>query len=217
MATYTLSTRQHTLCSIAQRNGNIQHGNIHKLNKKIKPIGKNRLLVGKMTKSKGIGKGNRKKFSERTAKQQEILRTNSHKLTREDAIKGQRASQLVQKHKRTLQEILGDLLQSEIVVDIPETVSNASALQAAAAAAAAKKGETLNLSEQIAISQITLAILGNTAAAQFVRDSSGEKPKDNIQVSQQLTLEDMALVQRINDRLNSVEGTQYIVNEQAEQ
>ena len=59
-----------------------------------------------------------------------------------------------------------ELLEPEQIMDIAST-----------------KGENLTVNEAIVFSQIIKAINGDTAAAVFLRDTAGEKPKDKIEVA----------------------------------
>lgn len=48
-----------------------------------------------------------------------------------------------------------------------------------------EQGETCSMDEALMLAQYSKAIYGSTKAAQFVRDTSGQKPKDEVEISTQ--------------------------------
>lgn len=72
--------------------------------------------------------------------------------------------------KDTLEALLSMPLKSGKVNDI-ETIKNLAAV----------KGKNITVQEAIMLAQIQKAMKGDTRAAEFIRDSSGNKPKDEEQ------------------------------------
>ena len=74
--------------------------------------------------------------------------------------------------KDTLTALLSMPLEDGAVADI-ETIQSVAALQ----------GKNLTVQEAIMLAQIQKAMNGDTKAAEFVRDSSGNKPREDIAVN----------------------------------
>lgn len=95
---------------------------------------------------------------------------------RERARKGGIASGKSRRDKKLMRETLSALLSMPLkdgqAIDIEE-IKNLAAL----------KGKNISVQEAIMLAQIQKAMKGDTRAAEFVRDSSGNKPKDDVSMS----------------------------------
>jgi hypothetical protein len=74
--------------------------------------------------------------------------------------------------KDTLEALLSMPLKSGKATDI-ETIKNLASV----------KGKNITVQEAIMLAQIQKAMKGDTRAAEFVRDSSGNKPKDDVSMN----------------------------------
>ena len=66
---------------------------------------------------------------------------------------------------------------------------------------AEERGQPLDLYEAMTLVQVAQAMAGNTKAAVFVRDSAGDKPADDVQVSTGMTDADRQLMANVAARL----------------
>ena len=106
--------------------------------------------------------------------------------------KGRAAQAAKQRQRRTLKDIYKDLLQRKMPAKAtPEAVQEY--------AEASGRGK-LTAYEAIAIAQMLEAAKGSTRAAEYVRDSVGEKPGEAVEVST-ITAEDMELLRHVAARL----------------
>lgn len=87
---------------------------------------------------------------------------------------GGRASAIKKKRQKAMREIAAMLGEQ----DAPEAV-----IIRLVQAGFLEKGETCSMDEALMFAQYSKALLGSTKAAEFVRDTSGQKPKDEIEVS----------------------------------
>ena len=74
--------------------------------------------------------------------------------------------------KETLEALLSMPLKNGKATDL-DTIKNLATL----------KGKNITVQEAIMLAQIQKAMKGDTRAAEFVRDSSGNKPKDDVVLS----------------------------------
>lgn len=92
------------------------------------------------------------------------------------ATKGGIASGKARREKKAMKDTLSTLLamplQSDTVADLEEVQS-----------IAALNGKNITVQEAIMLAQIKKAVKGDTKAAEFVRDSSGNKLKEGIELS----------------------------------
>lgn len=115
--------------------------------------------------------------------------------------KGQKAMMQAQKRKKALREICAELL----AMKCPEGAAKLGALEEAASGAARERGEPLDVYEAGMLAQVARMLEGDTRAAEFVRDSAGDKPTDKMQAEATvLTAGDVALLRR----LGALEGTE---------
>lgn len=95
---------------------------------------------------------------------------------RERATKGGVASGKARRERKAMKETLEALLSMPLksgkATDI-ETIKNLAAV----------KGKNITVQEAIMLAQIQKAMKGDTRAAEFVRDSSGNKPKDDVSMN----------------------------------
>ena len=107
---------------------------------------------------------------------EENLRTPTTNEARSIGRKGGIASGKARREKKAMKETLAALLSMPLqdgkAADI-ETIKNLAAL----------KGKNITVQEAIMLAQIKKAMKGDTRAAEFVRDSSGNKPVDDINVN----------------------------------
>ena len=80
--------------------------------------------------------------------------------------------------KETLEALLSMPLKNGKSADI-ETIKNLASL----------KGKNITVQEAIMLAQIQKAIKGDTKAAEYVRDTSGNKPKDDVVLNGSLQTE----------------------------
>lgn len=95
---------------------------------------------------------------------------------RERAKKGGIASGKARRDRKAMKDTLAALLSMPLkdgkAADV-DTIKNLAAL----------KGKNITVQEAIMLAQIQKAMKGDTRAAEFVRDSSGNKPVDDISIN----------------------------------
>lgn len=104
---------------------------------------------------------------------EENLKTPSTKEARERGAKGGKASGKARREKKAMKETLEALLTmntKEGRGDEIETIQSLAEL----------KGKNISVQEAIMLAQIKKAIKGDTRAAEFVRDASGNKLAENV-------------------------------------
>lgn len=74
--------------------------------------------------------------------------------------------------KETLEILLGMPLNKKKVYDVDEIQSFANL-----------KGKNIDVQTAILVKQVQRALAGDLPSAEFVRDTSGQKPKDNLDIS----------------------------------
>lgn len=95
---------------------------------------------------------------------------------REKGRKGGIASGAARREKRALRETLEELLTMSLRNGKPVSVEKIKSI-------AAIKGKNISVQEAIMLAQIQKAIRGDVRAAEFIRDTIGQKPQDNMVVS----------------------------------
>lgn len=111
---------------------------------------------------------------------------------------GQRASVEAQKKRRTIKAIYADLLQQPDSVEGLEDEELSQRVQEMARA----RGKPVTLYESIAVAMAAKAKAGDVKAAVFVRDSAGDKPADQVEISAEtITDADRQLMDNIKRRL----------------
>lgn len=104
------------------------------------------------------------------------LRPSEYKLSQEEAKKGGIKSGEVRRQKKTMQEIAKYILSMSIQQGEKHSVEDIQNL-------AELKGKNISVDEAILIKQVEKALKGDLSSATFVRDTAGQKPKENINVS----------------------------------
>ena len=124
-------------------------------------------------------------FTERSAEEQREIRR-----------KGQAAQQAARRRKKALRDICAELL----AMQCPDGAARLGMLEDAAKDAARDRGEPLDVYEAGLLAQVARMLDGDTRAAEFVRDSAGDKPTDKTQVDAAvLTSADVELLRRLGD------------------
>lgn len=105
------------------------------------------------------------------------LRPSEYKFTQEDVKKGQKRSAEVRRKrsefKKTAETILGLLANDKEYADI-EKVRSIAELH----------DKNVTVEEAILLAQASRAMKGNTKAAEFIRDTAGQKPVEKVMVSE---------------------------------
>ena len=73
------------------------------------------------------------------------------------------------------------------------------------------------LYDLIQIVAVGRAVSGNIKAAEYIRDTAGDKPKDQIEITGIMTDQDREMLQTISERLQNAETLQIVEAEQPEQ
>ena len=113
---------------------------------------------------------------------------------------GQKASVEAQKKRRTIKEIYSDLLQQPDSVEGLEDEELAQRVQEMAR----ERGKPVTLYESIAVAMAAKAKAGDVKAAVFVRDSAGDKPADQVELTAEtMTDADRELLANVQKRLQN--------------
>lgn len=111
---------------------------------------------------------------------------------------GGRNSGETRRKRKALREIYDALLA------LPATPAMLESIADVAQSTAEAIGQPLTAYDVIALAQIVKAAKGDTAAAQYIRDSAGDKPTDKQEVTATvLTDADKALLERVAKRLGT--------------
>lgn len=117
---------------------------------------------------------------------------------------GQKASVEAQKKRRTIKEIYRDLLRQPDSVEGLEDAELAKNIQEMAR----QRGKPITLYESIAVAMAAKAKAGDVKAAVFVRDSAGDKPAEQMEITaESVTDADRELMQNIQNRLQKNDNT----------
>jgi hypothetical protein len=117
---------------------------------------------------------------------------------------GQKASVEAQKKRRTIKEIYSDLLQQPDNVEGLEDEELAQRVQEMAR----ERGKPVTLYESIAVAMAAKAKAGDVKAAVFVRDSAGDKPADQMEITAEtMTDADRKMLQNIQQRMQKNDAT----------
>lgn len=111
--------------------------------------------------------------------------------------KGQAAQAKVLKRRRALRAICDDLLGMEC----PTGAAKLDALTEAAKELAAERGQALDVYEAGLLAQVARMLQGDTRAAEYVRDSAGDKPGEVVQLGEGMTDGDRDLLRRVARRV----------------
>lgn len=107
---------------------------------------------------------------------------------------GQKASTESQARRRTIRDIYSDLLRqpAQIADGTPEDIAKA------AQESAHQQGKSITQYDAVAVAMLAKARAGDVKAAAFVRDSVGDKPVDQMQVSDTITDGDRKLLAKLS-------------------
>lgn len=120
---------------------------------------------------------------------------------REIARKGQKASTESKRRKKDIATICNDLL-SLSVAELSADVLNPQLKEIIE-----KYDLNITLYDLIIAKQAEIALKGSTSAAQFIRDTAGDKPSEKLHATAEIiTDSDRALLNNISDRLDSIEA-----------
>ncbi len=108
---------------------------------------------------------------------------------REIAKKGGKASGRSRKDKREQKQIILDVLS------MPISEGNIDDITSLAAA----EGANLSINQAIVIQQVKRALKGDTKAAEYLRDTAGQKPSDKVQIDAGVNIDDT--INRIDNYL----------------
>lgn len=119
--------------------------------------------------------------------------------------KGGKARAAQKREQKALREILREML----CVELPEETAAAAAAadesggtEALARGIARGQGHGLTAYQVTALAQIARAVQGDSRAAEFVRDSAGDKPGDVVQsAGEPITAADLELLRKVSVRL----------------
>jgi hypothetical protein len=104
--------------------------------------------------------------------QSERTKTEQREVARQGGIASGKARREKKLMRETLATLLSMPLKDGSTCDMEDIQS-----------VAALKGKNITVQEAIMLAQIQKAMKGDTRAAEFVRDSSGNKPKDDVTIS----------------------------------
>lgn len=99
---------------------------------------------------------------------------------RNRAQKGGKASGKARRDKREQKQIILDVLS------MPMTDGNIDKIQSFADA----EGANLSINQAIVIQQVKRALKGDTKAAEYLRDTAGQKPSDKVQLDTGVSVDD---------------------------
>lgn len=123
---------------------------------------------------------------------------------REMRRKGAAASREIKAKRRTIKEICDTLLS----MDLPslEAITD-DAARDAARELAMQTGKPVSVYDAIVCAQAAAAIQGSTKAAEYIRDSAGDKPGENVRLDADLmTPGDRALLDKLAAKMGIDEG-----------
>ena len=96
------------------------------------------------------------------------------------AQKGGKASGKARKDKREQKQIIMDVLAMPLEEGSVEQITSL----------AAAEGANLSINQAIIIQQVKRALKGDTRAAEYLRDTSGQKPSDKVQIDAGVSIDD---------------------------
>lgn len=120
------------------------------------------------------------------------LQTIDPEKAREIRRKGQEAQAAKYRQRKTIKEILTGILAENAA----ETLQSAAVLEYAE-----KHGKTLSNYDAVVIAQVVEAQKGSTRAAEFVRDSVGDKPGEKVDFTGNMSDADRRMLETVCKRL----------------
>lgn len=104
--------------------------------------------------------------------QSERTKAEQREIAKKGGIASGKARREKKAMKETLETLLAMSLNDDVITDLEEIQSVASL-----------KGKNITVQEAIMLKQIQKAMKGDTRAAEYVRDTSGNKPKEGLELS----------------------------------
>jgi len=121
--------------------------------------------------------------------------------------KGQKAQKDIYGKKKTARESIETLLSIKVTDDIMEKAD----LDPSVIERVKRSGADLTFYDLVNMVAIGRAIDGSVNAMQYVRDTNGDKPKDSVEITGDITTEqDRALLQTIANRLQDGERIEIV-------
>lgn len=99
---------------------------------------------------------------------------------RKRARNGGKASGKVRRDKREQKQIIMDVLSMPLEEGSVEKITSL----------AAAEGANLSINQAIVIQQVKRALKGDTKAAEYLRDTSGQKPSDKVQIDAGVSIDE---------------------------
>lgn len=125
------------------------------------------------------------------------LKTPSTAEARSRGRKGGIASGNARREKKAMKETLKALLtlplEESQIVDI-ETIQSLATLE----------GRNITVQEAILLQQVKKAMDGDTKAAEYVRDTAGEKPTDKVELNNKINIDDK--INEIEEYMKRMDG-----------
>lgn len=115
----------------------------------------------------------------------------------------QRQGSIAGNKEKERRRTIKDICQTLLAMDLPEAVNlqNDDA-QAIAEKIAKKTGKPVTVYDAIACAQAAAAMQGNTKAAEYIRDSVGDKPGENVQLNADIMTDgDRALLAKLAESM----------------
>lgn len=117
------------------------------------------------------------------------------------ARKGQKASVEARKRKRLMKESLQAILSMNIDVDICEKMDKKTQVIASnLAQQRTENGENFEVQDAVTLAMINQAVMGDTKASQFVRDTVGEAPTQKQEIEHVYSQDELDLIRRVEER-----------------
>ena len=111
------------------------------------------------------------------------LNQRAKSVQREISSKGGKARAKKMKERKTFQDACITVLKMALSNDDLSEITDIASLEDV-------KGKNVDIQAAIILKQAQLALKGNTRAAEFLRDSSGQKPKETIDLNNSVIVDD---------------------------
>lgn len=131
---------------------------------------------------------------------------------REIRRKGAEAIHQLHGEKKTAQQSLEKIL----TLKVTDEILNGADIAPEIAERLRRDNPDATLYDLIQIVAVGRAVSGNIKAAEYIRDTAGDKPKDQIEVTGIMTDQDREMLQTISERLQNAETVQIVEAEQRE-
>lgn len=114
------------------------------------------------------------------------------------ASKGAKAAAEKKREKRRARELMAEILSMATTIDKAELGT----LDRVAQEVAKEQGGTVSVYQAVLMAQVARAMMGDTAAATYTRDTAGDKPTDKQEISGTITEGDKNLLAAVAARLD---------------